>query len=60
MQSAPKLRPWDARHSPSSEERRRRLLDAMLAAQPVQKPALASPPSSVRDWMSAVLIPPPR
>lgn len=60
MQSAPKLRPWDARHSPSSEERRRRLLDAMLAAQPVHNPAPTRTPSRMREWMSAVSIPPPR
>jgi hypothetical protein len=60
VQTAPKLRPWDARHTPRNEERRRRLLDAMLAAQPIHRPALDSAPSRVRDWMSSVCIPPPR
>ncbi len=60
MTPAPKLRPWDVRHSPSSEQRRRRLLDAMLAAQPDQSPADRSAHSRTRDWMSTVSIPPPR
>ncbi len=56
LKPAAPVRPWESRHEPAVEERRRRRLEAILSAQPSHRPE-RSRSSSPLGWM--VHSPPP-